>query len=70
MTDPNAVAERTPFLRRVACAALLHADTYEEVEADRSAIGQAAFVVLLSSLSIGVGSFSNGGTGGSCGRRP
>ena len=36
MTGPPA----TPFLLRVWRAALLHADTYEEVEADRSAMGE------------------------------
>jgi hypothetical protein len=35
-------------------AALLHADTYEEVEADGSAIGQATLVVLLASVCIGL----------------
>ena len=37
----------TPFPLRVWRAALLHADTYEEIEADKSAIGQATLVVLL-----------------------
>jgi len=36
-------------------AALLHADTYEEVEADRSAIGQAFFVVCLASAAATLG---------------
>lgn len=39
-------AARTPFLRRMGRAALLHADTYEEVEADKGALGQATLVVL------------------------
>lgn len=55
---------KTPFLRRLVCAALLHADTYEEVEADHSAIWQAGLIVLLASLSIGAGSFWNGGISG------
>ena len=55
---------RRSFVKRILCASLLHADTYEEVEADRTAIWQAALIVLLSSLSIGVGSFSNGGVSG------
>ncbi len=42
---------------RMLRAALLHADTYEEVEADPSSIGQAAIVVLLASLSSGLGFF-------------
>jgi hypothetical protein len=37
----------TPFPLRVWRAALLHADTYEEVEADKGAIGQAVLVVAL-----------------------
>jgi len=36
---------RSSFLRRVLGAARLHADTYEEVEADRSSIVQATIVV-------------------------
>jgi hypothetical protein len=40
---------------RLSRAALLHADTYEEVEADPSSFGQAGFVVLLASLSNGAG---------------
>lgn len=37
----------TPFALRVWRAALLRAETYEEIEADRSALGQAAIVVAL-----------------------
>lgn len=58
------MTEKTSFPLRVVRAALLHADTYEEVEADRSAIVQAAVVVLVASVSIGVGCFSNGGAMG------
>ena len=42
MSERITVTERTPFLRRVLCAALLHADTYEEVEADSTSIRQAS----------------------------
>jgi hypothetical protein len=42
------------MLRRMLWAALLHADTYEEVEADRRSIGQAALVVLAGCAMIGV----------------
>ncbi len=52
------------FVRRMARAALLHADTYEEVEADRSANGQAFAVVVLSSVAMGVGSLANSGVAG------
>jgi hypothetical protein len=44
-----------PFFARVTGALLLNPDTYEEVEGDRSATGQAVVVVVLSSLAAGVG---------------
>lgn len=43
------------FLRRMARAALLDANLYEEVEADRSATGQAMLVVILASVASGIG---------------
>jgi hypothetical protein len=43
------------FLRRLTGAALLNPAVFEEVEADRSATGQAMAVVLLSSLAAGIG---------------
>jgi hypothetical protein len=43
------------FLRRIAGAALLRTEVYEDVEGDRSATMQAMAVVLLSSLAAGVG---------------
>ena len=43
------------FFQRVTGAALLNAQAYEDVEADRSATGQALAVVLLSSLAAGIG---------------
>lgn len=45
----------TTFVNRLLGAARLDAATYEEVEADRSATGQALVAVLLSSLAAGVG---------------
>ena len=45
------------FPARMWNAALLHADTYEEVEADVSSIRQAAIVVVLAALAGGVGSW-------------
>jgi len=48
-------ASRTPFLLRVRRTALLHADTFEEVEADPSAIGQAAVIVVDACLASGLG---------------
>jgi len=45
-------------------ASRLEAALYEEVEADRSAIGQAFLVVVLSALAAGIGSYQNGGPKG------
>ncbi len=55
---------RTSFHRRALGAALLDAEIYEEVEADRSAGGQATVVVLLMALGGGIGSFENAGFAG------
>jgi len=44
-------------------AAKLDADIYEEVEADKTAMGQAMGVVVLSSLAAGIGSIGRGGFG-------
>jgi hypothetical protein len=52
MTD--AVARR-PMLERMKRAALLDVHTYEEVEADRGATGQAAAVVAIVAISRGIG---------------
>lgn len=43
------------FANRLIRAAMLDASLYEEVEADRRALGQAVVVVLLSSLAAGIG---------------
>jgi Yip1 domain len=43
------------FVRRVLGAAMLNANTYEEVEADRGATPQALFVVILASVAAGIG---------------
>lgn len=53
MTPPS----NTPFGLRMFRAAVLHADTYEEVEADRSALPQALAVVALASVSAGLGAW-------------
>ena len=53
----------TTFPHRVMAASVLDVDTYEEVEADRSATWQAFLVVLASSLAGGIGAsgfFSDG----------
>ncbi len=47
--------ETNTFLQRLIGAAALDVAIYEDVEADRSATGQAMLVVLLSSLAAGVG---------------
>ena len=56
-------AARRSFLGRVAGAALLHREAYEEVEADRGANVEALGVVLLSSAAAGVGSAGFGTRG-------
>jgi hypothetical protein len=48
-------AARNTFLQRLIGAAALDAAIYEEVEADRSATPQAMAIVVLSSLSAGIG---------------
>jgi hypothetical protein len=49
------------FLQRLIGAAALDSAIYEEVEADRSATGQAMAVVLLSSVAMGIGAYGLGG---------
>jgi len=46
---------RTSFVMRMARAAMLHADTYEEIEADPSAIVQSAAVVALACVAAALG---------------
>ncbi len=53
----TSASEKTPFPLRVARASMLHADTYEEVEADPSSIGQATFIVLASCLATVAGAW-------------
>ena len=52
------------FATRMLRAALLDAETYEEVEADRGANLQALAVVILAGLSAGLGSVDNSGPEG------
>ena len=49
---------------RMIRAAKLDASLYEEVEADRGALGQATTIVVLASLAAGFGSVARGGVGG------
>lgn len=52
------------FTQRMIGAAKLDIHTYEEVEADRGATGQAMAVVVLSSLAAGIGYFGRAGVTG------
>ena len=52
------------FWNRIIRAAKLDVDLYEEVEADKGAMGQAMGVVVLSSIAAGVGTIARGGLGG------
>jgi hypothetical protein len=52
------------MMDRMIRAAKLDVSLYEEVEADRDAMGQATGVVLLASLAAGIGNFVQGGTVG------
>jgi hypothetical protein len=52
------------FTTRILRATLLDSETYEEVEADRTANLQALGVVMLAGVSAGVGSMDNNGAGG------
>ncbi len=49
------------FSNRIIRAAKLDVDLYEEVEADKSALGQAMGVVVLSSIAAGIGNTSQAG---------
>ena len=49
------------FGHRIVRAAKLDVTLYEEVEADKSALGQAMGIVVLSSIAAGIGTISTGG---------
>lgn len=53
----------TSFVNRMLGAAKLDVATFEEVEADRSALGQAAAVVVLSAIAAGIGAMVGGSIG-------
>jgi hypothetical protein len=53
---------KTPFVMRIIGALAIDPVTYEEVEADRSATGQALLVVVLSSVGAGIGARGLGQT--------
>ena len=52
------------FKERIIRAAKLDINLYEEVEADKGALGQAMGVVVLSSIAAGIGTISQGGVFG------
>ncbi|KPL17768.1 MAG: hypothetical protein AMJ92_11040 [candidate division Zixibacteria bacterium SM23_81] len=52
------------FTNRMIRAAKLDVSLYEEVEADKTAMGQAMMVVILSGIAAGVGNISRGGVMG------
>jgi len=52
------------FVDRIIRAAKLDVNLYEEVEADKGAMGQAMAVVIISSVAAGLGSIARGGVGG------
>jgi hypothetical protein len=52
------------FTDRIVRASKLDVSLYEEVEADKGAMGQAMAIVVLSSLAAGIGSLSAGGLKG------
>lgn len=52
------------FQDRIVRAAKLDVTLYEEVEADKGAMGQAMGVVILSSIAAGIGTIARGGFGG------
>ena len=54
----------TSLKDRIIRAAKLDVNLYEEVEADKQALGQAMGVVVLSSIAAGIGSIAKGGLGG------
>ncbi|RMF92009.1 MAG: hypothetical protein D6734_13250 [Candidatus Schekmanbacteria bacterium] len=52
------------FKDRIVRASMLDANLYEEVEADKGAMGQAMAVVVLSSVAAGIGVIGKGGISG------
>ena len=52
------------FLNRIIRAAKLDINLYEEVEADKTALGQSMMVVILSSVAAGIGVITKGGISG------
>ena len=55
---------KSSFQNRIIRAAKLDSNLYEEVEADKSALGQAMAIVVLSSIAAGIGLYKTGGFSG------
>ena len=55
---------KNSFNNRIIRAAKLDPNLYEEVEADKSALGQAMAIVVLSSIAAGIGLYKTGGFSG------
>ena len=55
---------KSSFENRIIRAAMLDSNLYEEVEADKSALGQAMAIVVLSSIAAGIGLYKTGGFSG------
>ena len=55
---------KNSFNNRIIRAAKLDSNLYEEVEADKSALGQAMAIVVLSSIAAGIGLYKIGGFSG------
>jgi hypothetical protein len=55
---------KSSFNNRIIRAAMLDSNLYEEVEADKSAQGQAMAIVVLASIAAGIGLYKTGGFNG------
>lgn len=64
MNEPTySAAAQSPFVRRMIGAAMLDVNTYEEIEADTTATGQAAGVVAIVAVAGAIGGINRGGAG-------
>ena len=63
MIETGYAGPRRTWFERAIAAARLDSGAFEEVEADSSATGQAALVVVISAFAQGVGSIGNGSEG-------
>ena len=55
---------KNSFMNRIIRATKLDSNLYEEVEADKSALGQAMAIVVFSSMAAGIGLYKTGGFSG------